>query len=214
MGKYRISEPRFLHGIPAYLANNAHAHRPIWFQISLIALRHDHALNLSDQSGIQMTALRTAFFATAAAALMSTAATAEGPVQAKPTQMRVASDKSTLLHLDRPAKTVIVGNPAIADAQLINERTIYVLGRMFGNTNIIAIDADGGEVINTGVTVGAADHQQVTVYRGPSGQRNLACAPHCERMVMPGDAEMKAMVEDADKKSESGQKAATLASGK
>lgn len=161
-----------------------------------------------------MTDIRAALLAAATATLLSTAATAEETAAAPQTQMRVTTDQSALLHLDRPAKTVIIGNPAIADAQLVNDRTIYVLGRMFGNTNIIAIDADGGEVINTGVTVGAADSQQVTVYRGPSGQRNLACAPHCERVVMPGDAEMQAMAQDADKKSESGQKAATLSGGK
>ena len=161
-----------------------------------------------------MTDLRTALLAAAAASFLSTAVSAQEPKAVSPTQMSVTADQSALLHLDRPAKTVIVGNPAIAEAQLVNERTIYVLGRMFGITNIIAIDAEGGEVANTGVTVGAAQNRQVTVYRGPAGQRNLACAPHCERMVMPGDAEMQAVAQDADKKSDSGQKAATLAAGR
>lgn len=161
-----------------------------------------------------MTDLRTASMAAAAAILLSTAATAEELATATPTHMNVPADQSVLLHLDRPAKTIVVGNPMIAEAQLINDRTIYVLGRMFGITNIVAIDAAGAEVSNTGVAVGAADYQQVTIYRGPGGQRNLACAPHCERVVMQGDAEMQPMGQDADKKAEISQKAAALGTGK
>lgn len=156
-----------------------------------------------------MTGIRTALMAAAAAAaLLSTAASAEDTAQNP--HMSVVYDQSALLHLDRPAKTVIVGNPAIADAQLVNDRTIYVLGRMFGNTNIIAVDGQGAEVTNTSLTVGAPEFAQVTLYRGPAGQRNLACAPQCERTVTQGDAEMQAMFQDSDKKVDISQKSAAL----
>jgi Flp pilus assembly secretin CpaC len=185
--------------------------------------------------------LRTVLMTAAAAAVLTAAATAEdaaktAPVQdaakaapaqsaqsaqsaqdvvkAVPTHMRVVTDQSALLHLDRPAKTVIVGNSSIAEAQLVTDRTIYVLGRIFGNTNIIAIDAEGSEVANTRITVGAAENQQVTVYRGPAGQRNLACAPHCERIIMPGDAEMGAIYDDANKKTDISAKGAAMTAGK
>ena len=158
-----------------------------------------------------MTGIRTALMAAAAAALLSAAAAADEGVQV--TSLRVDYDQSTLLHLDRPAKTVIVGNATVADAQLVNERTIYVLGRMFGNTNIVAVDATGAEVINTRVTVRAPQFAQVTVYRGPNGQRNLACAPQCERTITQGDSDMQAMYQDVDKKVDISQKSASL-SGK
>lgn len=161
-----------------------------------------------------MTELRTALLAATAATFLSTAASAQEPNVVPPTKMVVTADQSALLHLDRAAKTVIVGNPSIAEAQLINDHTIYVLGRMFGITNVIAVDADGAEVTNTTVAVGAAQFQQVTIYRGPLGQRNLACAPHCERVVTPGDSEMQAMYEDANKKVDISEKSASLGSGK
>jgi Flp pilus assembly secretin CpaC len=163
-----------------------------------------------NQPGIPMIDLRTALLTATAATFLSTAVSAQEPNVVLPAKMNVPADQSVLLHLDRPAKTVIVGNPYIAEAQLINERTIYVLGRMFGITNIIAVDAEGGEVTNTAVVVGAAMQQQVTVYRGPVGQRNFACTPHCERVVIPGDAEMQAIGEDANKKADISQKAAAL----
>lgn len=112
----------------------------------------------------------------------------------------VVFDQSTLIQLDHAAKTVIVGNPAIADAQLVNGKTIYVLGRMFGQTNLIAIDADGNEVLNTVITVGAPSEDMVTLYRGAQGQRTLACSPHCQRTLTQGDAEFQVMTQDAEKK--------------
>ena len=161
-----------------------------------------------------MTHLRTALLAATAATFLSTAVSAQEPNVVSPTNMNVPADQSVLLHLDRPAKTVIVGNPLIAEAQLINDHTIYVLGRMFGITNIIAVDAGGGEVTNTSIAVGTAMHQQVTVYRGPVCQRNFAFTPHCERVVNPGDSEMQAIGEDANKKADISQKAVALGTGK
>lgn len=159
-----------------------------------------------------MTAFRAALVTAAAFAALPCAVGADESVE-RP-QMRVEYDQATVVRLDRPAKTIVVGNAAIADALLINDRTVYVQGRMFGNTNIVAIDGEGNEVINTFVTVGAPMSQQVTLYRGPLGQQNLACAPHCERTVTQGDKDMQPMAQDADKKVEVSSKSADLASRK
>lgn len=158
-----------------------------------------------------MTAIR-AILLVAAAAAFSPAALADGAEASLPIHMRVDYEKTTAVKLDRAAKTVLVGNPLIADALLVNDRTIYVQGRMFGNTNIVAIDGEGNEVINTLVTVGAPMSQQVTLYRGPSGQQNLACSVHCERTVTQGDLAMQGMAQDADRKVEISSKAAELSS--
>lgn len=158
-----------------------------------------------------MTPFRTALLAASAAILAATAAYAE---DTSVSTMRINYDQSAVVRLDRAARTVIVGNASIADAQLVNERTVYVLGRMFGNTNIIALDADGNEVINTYVTVGTPDSQQVTLWRGPAGQRTLACAPNCERTITQGDAEMQNVHQDDDKKTDISSKAAALSATK
>jgi Flp pilus assembly secretin CpaC len=158
-----------------------------------------------------MTSIRATLMAAAVCTTFASATARAGePDDPRNAPMSVTYDQSTLWRLDRPVKTVIVGNPAIADAQLVNANTIYVLGRMFGNTNIIAIDADGAEVANRLVSVGGAEVAQVTLYRGPNGQRNMACAPRCERTLTQGDAEVQAMYQDADKKVDSSQKAASL----
>jgi Flp pilus assembly secretin CpaC len=160
-----------------------------------------------------MSALRAALLA-AATVLVSGTASADGVDAKLPGYMRVDYEQSSVVHLDKPVKTVLVGNPLIADAMLINEKTIYVLGRMFGNTNIIAIDSTGAEILNTRVTVGTPTMAQVTLYRGAQGQRNLACAPHCERTVTQGDSDMDKVYNDADKKADVSQKSAAMSNGK
>jgi Flp pilus assembly secretin CpaC len=156
-----------------------------------------------------MSAFRAALLTAAAATLFPAVAGAEEA--AERSQLRVDYDQAAVLRLDRAAKTVVVGNPAIADAMLVSDKVVYVQGRMFGNTNIIVIDGDGNEIINTYVTVGAPMTAQVTLYRGPAGQQNMACAKHCERTVTQGDKEMQPMAQDADKKVEAASKAAELA---
>ena len=159
-----------------------------------------------------MRAFRAALMA-AAAAFVANAALADGTDVKPRAQMRVNYDQSTVIHLDRPAKTILVGNPTIADALLVNEKTIYVLGRMFGNTDVIAVDDTGTEILNTLVTVGTPNAMQVTLYRGAQGQRNLACSPHCERTLTQGDADMAKVHDDTDKKIEAGTKSAALDHG-
>jgi Pilus formation protein N terminal region len=159
-----------------------------------------------------MSVLRAALLAAVAVAVVPAAAYADGSAAA-PSHVRVAYDQSTVIRLDRPAKTVLVGNPLVADALLVNDRTVYVLGRLFGNTNVIAVDGNGAEILNTQVTVGAPNVAQVTLYRGALGQRNLACAPHCERTLTAGDSEHEEIYQHQDHKVDVSAKSAVLATG-
>src|SRR5262245_23130382 len=121
---------------------------------------------------------RAALLATVATAF-SSAAIADDVSETETRTMRVDYDQATVVRLDRPAKTVVVGNSMIAEAMMVSDKIIYVQGRAFGNTNIIAVDSQGQEILNTMVTVGTPSIAQVTLYRGAQGQRNLACAPTC-----------------------------------
>jgi Flp pilus assembly secretin CpaC len=113
--------------------------------------------------------------------------------------LKVEYDKATAVHLDESVKTVVVGNASIAEALLVNDRLIYVQGRIFGNTNLIALDANGTEILHALVTVGAPDNAQVTLYRG-NAQFNLACSPRCERTVTMGDADVDAQASSSNNK--------------
>jgi Flp pilus assembly secretin CpaC len=104
--------------------------------------------------------------------------------------IRVASDQAKPVRLDVPVKTIVIGNASVAEAMLVNDRLIYVQGRIFGTTNLVALDHRGKEIFKAFVTVGSPDSAQVTLYRGPA-QFTMVCSPRCERTVTMGDADME-----------------------
>ncbi len=91
----------------------------------------------------------------------------------------VEVDKARILRLPRPAATVIIGNPAIADAAIHDSRLLLVTGKAFGATNIIALDGRGRIITERDITVVAPHVAAITYYRGGS-QRTYSCANGCE----------------------------------
>ena len=131
--------------------------------------------------------------------LLAIPAVADEEASNAPKKMRVDYDQATAIHLDQPAKTIVMGNASIAEALLVNDRTIYVQGRIFGNTNLIALDENGTEILNTRITVGAPLDSQVTLYRG-SMQHNFACSPRCEHTITVGDADVDTQTKNSSGK--------------
>jgi Flp pilus assembly secretin CpaC len=143
------------------------------------------------------------FIVAAAAAVTAAAATAQ--------DIRVNTDQATAVRLEQAAKTVIIGNPLIAEVMLVDDRTVYVLGRMAGQTNLVAVDQNGAEIVNQKVSVKVGDQQMVTLHKGNMGPRTFSCAPKCEWVVMPGDEAYKTIQEDADKKQQQSDNASQIA---
>ncbi|HLY07425.1 MAG TPA: pilus assembly protein N-terminal domain-containing protein [Rhizomicrobium sp.] len=98
----------------------------------------------------------------------------------------VVVDQARLVSFPEPVKTLYVGNPWIADIQMVDAQHAFVLGKTFGVTNLIALSANGKEVSNQQVTV-LNNRVAVTVNRG-ADQFNYACnLAHCESAPRPGD---------------------------
>jgi Pilus formation protein N terminal region len=140
----------------------------------------------------------------AVAALLAAGAAQAGGI-------RVNADQSTAVKLSQAAKTVIIGNPLIAEVTMVDDKTVYVLGRMAGQTNLVAVDGAGNEIFNEKVSVRISDEQIVTLHKGSAGPKTYSCAPKCEWVVMPGDEEFKKLQEDADKKQQQSDGAAGIA---
>jgi hypothetical protein len=100
----------------------------------------------------------------------------------------ISMDEVRTITFPKPVATVYVGNPAIADINMIDSRHAFVLGKGFGNTNIVALDHEGDQVSNTHVSVMARQDSTVTLQRG-TGRLTYSCsANHCEATPEPGDA--------------------------
>jgi len=105
---------------------------------------------------------------------------------AEAAEFKVALNEQKALHLAAPVATVMVGNPAIADVSMENAQTVYVLGRSYGKTNFIALDAAGKQIASFDLSVVAQSGGVVTLMRG-TGQSTYSCAPRCEPTVNPAD---------------------------
>ncbi len=145
--------------------------------------------------------MRRTLLAALSFSLAGTAAFANGLV--------VPIDEARTVSFPRPVKTVFVGNPMIADVNMIDSRHAFVLGKAYGNTNVIGLDNSGREVTNQIVSVMANHGVLVTVFHGV-GQQTMACAgPSCEESPTPGDAGYKDRLDDVGKHHDLGSKSAT-----
>lgn len=102
-------------------------------------------------------------------------------------------DQGVRISLPAGARDVMIGNPAIADINVVDSRTAVIQGRSYGATNLMVIDARGRTIQNSQIIVSAPDVNRVSLYRGPgagavvANVANYACAPRCERTPMPGE---------------------------
>jgi Flp pilus assembly secretin CpaC len=100
----------------------------------------------------------------------------------------VTIDFAKLLQLDRPAKTVVIGNPSIADASVADPArdTLLLTGKTAGTTNLIVLDDDRKEIIQATLRVSSDIRQLTTVFYGAHRQ-TFSCAPVCEQVISVGD---------------------------
>lgn len=93
--------------------------------------------------------------------------------------IQVEMNQAKIVKLARPADTIVVGNPAIADAAVQDASTIILTGKGFGVTNLVVLDADGNPIVDEQVTVVRQAASSVRVYRRADVQ-TLSCTPYCE----------------------------------
>jgi len=122
----------------------------------------------------------------------------------------VPLDEVRTVAFAKPVATVYVGNPSIADINMIDARHAFVLGKRFGTTNIIALDNSGHEVANTYVSVSGSNGAIVTLTKGatPSKgatQTTLSCTDaRCEESPVPGDARFGEVMGDVSRHDQMG----------
>ena len=101
--------------------------------------------------------------------------------QAQP--LNVGIDQSTRVQLSGPAGSVIVGNPQIADVTVVDANTLYITGKGYGVTEIVAVNASGHTVFQSQVVVTAGSGSgQVRIWRGGQATE-MACASSCSPSV-------------------------------
>src|ERR1700761_3152671 len=108
---------------------------------------------------------------------------------ASASELSVTLDQVQTITFGKPVSTVYVGNPAVADINMIDSRHAFILGKGYGSTNIVALNAQGTQISNTRVNVLAnLDRQSVVVLNRGASRVTYSCtAEHCEATPQPGD---------------------------
>ncbi len=106
---------------------------------------------------------------------------------AQSASMNVEIDQAQRVQLRGPAGSVIVGNPAIADVTVVDANTLYITGKGYGVTEIVAVDTIGRTVFQSQIVVtDGAGSGRVRIWR--AGQATeMACAASCSPSVRSGD---------------------------
>jgi hypothetical protein len=99
----------------------------------------------------------------------------------------VAMDEVRTVTFPKSVATIYVGNPSIADINMIDSRHAFILGKGYGNTNMLALDEDGKQVSNTHISVLARQDASITLQRGANRITYSCTSAHCEATPQPGD---------------------------
>ena len=121
------------------------------------------------------------------AALVVTALASAAVAQSRP--MNVEIDRSERVTLRGAATSVIVGNPAIADVTVVDANTLYITGKGYGVTEVVAVDAIGRPLFQSQVVVTGGSTGAVRVWRGAQ-VTEMACGASCAPSIRsaPGAA--------------------------
>ena len=123
---------------------------------------------------------------------------AVGAAQAEPTDkgaIDVILNQAKILKMSRPASTVVIGNPEVADATVHDSNPIVLTGQGFGRTNIVVLDTAGNPIFDEQVSVRREQFSTLRIYRR-SVTETLSCEPGCEAAYLT-EAEIESTRERA-----------------
>jgi Flp pilus assembly secretin CpaC len=111
-------------------------------------------------------------------ALLAALALAVVPVAASAQTLNVEIDRSARVQLAGAASSVIVGNPQIADVSVVDANTLFITGKGYGVTEVVAVDGVGRTLFQREVVVTGGSTGSVRVWRGGQATE-MACASSC-----------------------------------
>ena len=78
----------------------------------------------------------------------------------------VPLDRSIRIALPAGAKRIMLGNAGIADITVLDRRTAILLGRSFGETNLLILDDQGRTLLDQNLMVTDSAHGRVSMITG------------------------------------------------
>jgi len=123
----------------------------------------------------------------ALSAALGLAATTAG-AQSATAPLMVSAGQAARISLSAPVRDLVVGDPAVADVSLVNDRTLVILAKKVGSTTILAFDARGQALADRQIVVSDVPAGGVVVQRGGMSA-TYACSASCSQMAAAPAAE-------------------------
>lgn len=99
----------------------------------------------------------------------------------------VELNKTEVVYLPTTAGAVVIGNPEIADVSIHSGNTIFVIGRGYGETNLIVLNSAGHKIMDADIqVVNNLPARGVRLYNG-NQRETYNCAPYCQPAPVLGD---------------------------
>lgn len=99
----------------------------------------------------------------------------------------VELNKTEIVRLPGAASSIIIGNPKIADVTVQSSDLIFVVGRGYGETNLIILDSLGNTMMNADLqVVNTLPRSGVRLYNGKN-RETYSCLPLCGPSPVLGD---------------------------
>jgi len=100
---------------------------------------------------------------------------------------KVELNKTEIVRLPGAAASVVVGNPKIADVTVQSSDLLFVVGRGYGETNLIILDANGNTMMDANLhVVNTLPRSGVRLYNGKE-RETYSCIPYCGPSPVLGD---------------------------
>lgn len=97
----------------------------------------------------------------------------------------VVMDQALVVRAPEKIRTMILGNPAIADISSEGKGMLVITGKSYGSTNLVLIDEEGRVAGETLIQVGPPRAGVVTVQKGDVKEA-YSCTPRCMPMAQVG----------------------------
>ena len=97
-------------------------------------------------------------------------------------------NKTEIVYLPENAGAVVIGNPEIADVSIHSANTLFVVGRGYGETNLIVLNAQGHSILNAEIQVNQTQpNHGLRLYNGKV-RESYSCTPNCLPSPVLGDS--------------------------
>ncbi len=106
--------------------------------------------------------------------------------------IKLTPDKSEIIHLEREAASIVVGNPNHLNVMAENAKTLVLVGRLPGATHFMALDKNGDTIMQRHVIVASPKDKYVRIRKScaKGGVKNCTetqvyyCPDMCHEVVI------------------------------